>query len=115
MMSPMRRRRMRRIFFTEERSIFGLSLWFNGCLVYKHDRDVILYGINPVALDTFEAFFVGRKFDVGFAFGTGQDFKQLGVYCHGHSPPGYITTFSPQSLLTEIFSFDINSTYRQHR
>lgn len=91
MMSPMRRRRMRRIFFTAERSIFGLSLWFNGCLVYEHDRDVVLDGIDPVALDTFEAFVVGRKFDVGFAFRTGQDFKQLGVYCHSLSPLGYLT------------------------
>jgi hypothetical protein len=52
-------------------------------LVDEHHRNVIAYGIDPLALNAFQAAAVGLQFDGGFAQGTNENLQQILTDSHG--------------------------------
>jgi len=83
MMSPIRRRRMRRIFRVESALIFGGSFRFNGGLVDQHDRNVVLDAIDAVAAEALQALLIGGQSHFRLAQRAGEDLEELGVKRHG--------------------------------
>src|SRR5512145_3314081 len=70
--SPMRRRRITRMFTSR----------FDRGLVQQHDRNVVLDRIHALALAALERAAVLHEIDLGLAVRAGQDLEQFGVYGH---------------------------------
>lgn len=83
MISPIRRRRMRRTFRGEPGLIFGGSFRFNRGLVDQHDRNVVLDTVDTVAAEALQAFPVRGQSHLVLAERAGENFEELGIKCHG--------------------------------
>jgi hypothetical protein len=51
-------------------------------LIDQHNRDIVAYGVNTMALHAFQARLVGCQVNVRFAEGTRQNIQQL--FTNGH-------------------------------
>jgi hypothetical protein len=55
----------------------NLSIWLDRGFIDKHDRNIILYGINPVALCAFQTFRILSVIKFLFARRTNQNFQEI--------------------------------------
>jgi hypothetical protein len=59
-----------------------LRLSLNGGLVFEHDRDIVAYRVDTLALDTLQPATIFFKDHLGLANGTDQDFEQIFAQRH---------------------------------
>jgi hypothetical protein len=70
----------------EEKEIYKqLLVGHRQGFIDEHDRNVILYGVQELAIVTDKAIFSGGEFEVAFALGTAKDIEKFFLDRHGIS------------------------------
>jgi hypothetical protein len=70
----------------EEKKIYKhLSVGHRQCFIDEHDRNVILYRVQELAIVADKAIFRGGKFEVAFALGAAKDIEKFFLDRHGIS------------------------------